>query len=175
VEELVRGFVKHWIRADMLLHGMFYSNDERKSRKKALQIDGIVYSPSSGPMILQEGNFVIVNPRFCSGVIEIKTSIPRMENFRKRLHEVHHRYLLPIGRETVQVMGIVIADPNPEKISLLKLQNGGWLNSYDYRFSQCPVFVLFKEVGGDYQPHKPAIEAMIRCVHTVLRTSINYM
>jgi hypothetical protein len=75
IEELVRGFIQGWIGHQQLLHGTFYDKKHAESNEKPLQIDGIGYDPMRGPVILREGSFVIVHPAFCSGVIEIKTTI----------------------------------------------------------------------------------------------------
>ena len=50
-----------------------------------MQIDGIVYDPTKGPLILSEGDFALVHPAFCSGVVEIKTTIASIKAFEERL------------------------------------------------------------------------------------------
>jgi hypothetical protein len=172
IEELVRGFVRRWIRHQHLLHGMFYSESLDRAQKKPMQIDGIIYDPNSGPVTLQEGNFIVVNPAFCSAVIEIKMTLggkfPTMEKFEKRLQEIHSRYFRGVPNK--HVMGIVIANDDPKTASKRKSAGD---NYYNYSAGGlCPIFVLFKENGdGRYEPFYDAIEALIRAAYS--NTEIN--
>jgi hypothetical protein len=109
IEELVRGFIRGWIGHQFLLHGTFYYQKHIDSGDKPLQIDGIVYDPTRGPTILREGDFVVIHPAFCSGVIEIKTTIPSVQDFLERLWEVHSKYLSHL--------------PTPELLSNVVLQD----------------------------------------------------
>ena len=47
IEELVRGFIRSWIRHRLLLHGTFHFERSVEAGDKPLQIDGIVYDPTA--------------------------------------------------------------------------------------------------------------------------------
>jgi len=174
IEELVRGFVQKWLGHRRLLSGTFYSAESAGSKPCPLQIDGIVHDPHCGPVVLEEGGFVVVHPAFCSNVIEIKTSLKgsNIAMFQERLRQIYSRYMHHVT--TPHVMGIVIADSDPERKSLAppcsserpayRYHSGGW----------CPIFILFSEKDGAYRPHDPAIDAMIRCIYAKQHTYMNY-
>jgi hypothetical protein len=172
VEELVRGFVQKWLGHRRLLSGMFYSTEFAKSGRTPLQIDGIVYDPHSGPVILEEGGFVVVHPAFCTNVIEIKTSIASLNDFQERLQRTYHTYMH--HTTTPHVMGIVISDADPETKSL-RTPHGRDYPAYHYQLAGwCPIFILFAESAGEYRPHVPAIDAMIRCIYANRYRFVNY-
>jgi hypothetical protein len=175
IEELVRGFIRNWIGHRLYLHGTFYFEKDLLSEQKPLQIDGIVYDPTRGPVTLREGDFVVVHPAFCGGVIEVKMSVSSLADFEGRLQEVYHRYLS--HRTMPSVMGVVIADKDPEKVSVVPLKNGDAIPYYHYFCANlCPIFVLFKETErGDFEPHTPAIEGLIRSIHNNLIVTTNYL
>ncbi|MFT3685767.1 MAG: hypothetical protein QM783_12730 [Phycisphaerales bacterium] len=167
MEEVVRGFLKDWIGHRLLLHGTFYSEESRTSGRSPMQIDGIVYDPHRGPVVLREGGFAVVHPGFCTSVVEIKTSFsPPLMKFRERLSEIHERYMHHVMK--LQVMGIVIVDKDAEAKSVMEWPSGERIHAYYYQHSGWhPMFVLFSEKDGEYRPHVPAIEAMIRAVFTM--------
>jgi hypothetical protein len=175
IEELVRGFIQGWIGHKLLLHGTFYYKKHVDASQKSLQIDGIIYDPTRGPAILREGDFIVVHPAFCAGVIEIKTTIPSVKKFRERLREVHGKYLAHLP--TVHAMGVVIAHKNPEKASKIKTKDGRIIQAYNhFTVPLCPIFILFKETeDGEYEPFLPAIEGMIRAMYSNLNVTTNYM
>lgn len=159
-EELVRGFIQNWIGHRELLTGTFYFQAFIDSNQKPLQVDGIVYDPLKGPVTIREGNFVIVHPAFCVGIIEIKMTYNNIKDFEERLQLLSKQYLGHLGKP--HVMGVVIADKDPEKNSILAYNN----------FSLCPIFILFKDKGdGDYEPYTPAIEAMIEAIYHNFRVA----
>jgi hypothetical protein len=165
IEEVVRGFVRSWIGHRQFVHGTFYSERQATSGQKPLQIDGIIYDPTHGPVTLREADFVVVHPAFCAGVVEIKMTFKSIKSFQERLREVHRRYLDHLG--TPSVMGVVIADKDPIATSKCDWPGGGNITYYKYNMVPlCPIFVLFKETEeGEYEPFYPAIEAMIRAIH----------
>ncbi|MBN2412819.1 hypothetical protein JXQ31_14110, partial [candidate division KSB1 bacterium] len=167
IEELVRGFIKQWIGHRLLLHGTFFTTEFSESEKKPKQIDGIVYDPTVGPTILKEGQFVIIHPAFCSGVIEIKMSLNKsLDDFENHLKEIHKLYMNHQSR--YNVMGVVITDSNPEKKSKHFKNDNSENPSPIYTFNRpasCPIFILFKEYDDTYEPYKPAIDSMIRAIY----------
>lgn len=175
IEELVRGFIRDYIGSKQLLHGTYYSKQHVESNKKPMQIDGIVYEPKRGPLIIQEGDFAVLHPAFSAGVIEIKMTISNIKKFEGRLQSIHSRYLQHLPK--TQVMGVVIADKNPEKTSYLELPSWTPNCYHNYHLSNlCPIFILFKETkSGDYEPHKPAIDCMIRAIFNNLVVTTNYI
>lgn len=176
IEELVRGFIRNWIRHQHLLHGTFFADAREDVREKPLQVDGIVYDPNSGPVTLREGDFVIVHPAFCSGVIEVKMTFANqnMDKLERRLRKVHSRYFS--RTPCYHVMGVVIADKDPETVSRRKLPTGK--SDYYYNYCSgglCPIFVLFEETAdGEYEPFYPAIEAMIRAIYRNTKIHTDY-
>lgn len=176
IEELVRGFIRHWIRHQHLLHGTLYSGAVNSTNDRSLQLDGIIYDPNSGPLILQEGDFVIVHPAFCSAVIEIKMTLPNgMNTFETRLQDIWSRYFHDVP--SYHVMGVVIADKDPEVASQRTLSDGKLDHYYKYYAGGlCPIFVLFKETeDGQYEPFHPAIDAMIRAIYRNTKIHTNYI
>jgi hypothetical protein len=172
IEQLVRGFVQEWVGHQRLVQGTFYNEACAKQEKPALQIDGIVHDPTRGPPIIQEGDFEIVHPAFCSGVVEIKTTT-RINDFEERLLTIYDRYMSHLTRPSV--MGVVISSPDPEKDSRVPLSDGrvDYLHNYAV-VNWCPVFILFQETDGEYRPFFPAIEALIRATHQLVVTT-NYL
>lgn len=172
IEELVRGFIQRWIGEQRLVTGAFYSKASETSTERPLQIDGIVHDPRRGPAVISEGNFEIVHPAFCSGVVEIRIATA-LKEFEQRLQYISGRYMhhVTAGR----VMGVVIASPNPEKDSQQPWTGSKTPLLYDYRqVGWCPIFILFKDVDGEYEPHYPAIHAMIVAMHQLMATA-NYL
>jgi len=173
VECIVRSFVRAWLGSLRLCHGTFYSDQFEKSGQKPMQIDGIVWNPKAGPAVLQEDDFVIVHPVFCTSVIEIKTSITSLKDFQERLQAIYGQYMY-CGTKP-QIMGIVTADKDPEATSMLQVgDKTRWAYDY-YNAGWCPIFILFKEDDNEFTPFEPAIEAMIRAIHTNQRSPGNYM
>ncbi|SRR5579883_278411 len=172
VEELVRGFVGTWISPSLLMHGTLYPHDTYKLLPPGpspwpegcfpKQIDGIVYDPRLGPAIIREGSFLVTHPAFCRGIIEIKTSEQDLKGFKTRLEVLHWQYLVGCSCAGPQsVMGIVIQDSNPERHACPRL--------FD---SVYPIFILFKEEEGEYEPNCPMIETMIRTIFRNAQFSI---
>lgn len=175
IEEVVRAFVQDWIGHRQLLTGTFYSRAFAESGETPLQIDGIVYDPTSGPPVLRQGKFAVVHPAFCTSVIEIKTTWDKpLMQFVERLRTIYNRYFYHMT--TPQVMGIIISDPDPEGKSLITLEGTEPFPAYHYSLVPWhPVFILFKEDAGEYTPHMPAIDAMIRAIYTNQLSAGNYL
>ena len=172
IEEVVRGFIRNWIGEQRLVSGTFYSQASEGSELRPLQIDGIVHDPRRGPAVISEGNFEVVHPAFCSGVIEIKTTTD-LQALHERLNTIYTRHMFHLTAD--RVMGVVIASSDPEKDSIVRTARGGTLSLYDCRMAGwCPIFILFKEVDGDYEPHYPAIHSMIVAMHQLMATT-NYL
>jgi len=174
IEAVVRSFVRNWIGHRRLCHGTFYSDEFRASRKKPMQIDGIVYDPASGPAILDEEDFLVVHPAYCTSVIEIKKSVSSVTRFEKRLQDIYARYFHHLTK--CQVMGIVIHDADPEAVSHYDGSDGNRHPIFNHRnASICPIFVLFQKKGNKFIPYVPAIDRMIRAVYTSQFSAGNYM
>jgi hypothetical protein len=149
------------------MHGTLFPHDTNKTlsqeQVKAKQIDGIIFDPRTGPAVIREGSFLVVHPTFCRGILEIKTSEGSIKGFEDRLQLLYNQYLSQYDFPRSSVMGIVIHDPNPERHS-----HPDWLpNPPIFHFmdvSLCPIFILFKEIDGEYQPYEPAINAMLQAI-----------
>lgn len=175
IEELVRGFVRRWIGAKELLHGTFYHEQHVQSAQRPRQIDGIVYDPSKGPVIIREGDFVVVHPAFCAGVLEIKMTCSDLRKLHDRLLEIHRRHVSHL--KSYQVMGIVVADRNPET-ACERCQHGNEVIKYhDHKLAgKCPIFILFKETpDGEYVPHDEGIKHMIQAIYMEIKTTSLYL
>jgi hypothetical protein len=174
IEELVRGFIRRWIRHQHLLHGTFYDAKLNASGEKPFQIDGIVHDPSRGPVTLREGEFVVVHPAFCSAVIEVKMTVRSMDEFEKRLQAIYKRHLPHLT--SPHIMGVVIAAEDPKRASECTLF-GGSLPYHNYStVPLCPIFVLFRETEEcDYDPYYPAIDGLIRAIYNNTTISNNYI
>jgi len=173
IEEVVREFVADWVGHRQLLTGTLYS--EKEAGQKPMQIDGIVYDPTKGPTVLREGNFGIVHPAFCDGIIEIKMTFknytdpkeyPGLSKLEEKLDTFHMRYMSHLP--SCHVMGIVIADDAPESIEFSDYKNEKKepvpYNSID-TIPLKPIFVLFKHIDGEYEPRMQDIENMIRAIY----------
>jgi len=173
IEELVRGFIQRWIGHRWYLTGTFYSAEFEKSGAKPLQIDGIVYDPTAGPLILHEGGFAVIHPAFCTSVVEVKTSHSSILDFEKRLQQIYSQYMHHVT--TPQVMGVVIADSDPEKHSWIQIKDK-YIWAYEYNaVPWCPIFILFQEDNNEYTPFEPAINAMIRAIYRNQIGPMNYL
>lgn len=171
VEEMVRGFVQQWIAPCQLVHGTLHPHDAAMdSALRELgprQIDGIVYDPRLGPAILREGSFLVAHPAFCRGIIEIKASTTNIKRLWEDLQLHYHKYLAPAWKDASvflcanHVMGIVIQDPDPKGRSSPEWMRTTPLYCY-YLADHCPIFILFKEQDGVYEPYEPGIDAMIK-------------
>jgi hypothetical protein len=170
IEELVRGFVRDWISPCQLLNGTLYPHDFNPAFGQPAtpkQIDGIVFDPRMGPHVIREGGFVVTHPAFCRGIIEIKTSEQRLHDFQDRLAALHRQYFVRglLLKTPQEIMGIVIHDPDPEKHS-----RPDWLSPSGSalheigRGGHCPIFILFKQTSGGFEPFTPAIDAMLEVV-----------
>ncbi len=164
IEELVRGFVREWLGGWELVTGALYSKSSFESGETPMQLDGIVYDPRSGPAIIREGGFAVVNPAFCPAVIEIKKSLARtsMDEFVNRLQNIYRIHMH--DRSAHNVMGIVIHDRDPEKTSYRgECGTAGRIMSYeDHWGGKCPVFILFRQKGGTFEPFEPGIDGMMK-------------
>jgi hypothetical protein len=174
IEEVVRGFVRQWISPSVLLNGTLHSAKDDASSERPMQIDGIVYRPDRGPTVMTEGGFAIVHPAFCSNVIEIKMAAD-ISALKKRLDQISGRYMSHVPAD--HVMGIVIQHSDPEKASQISVGKGKTVPSHRYDLCQwCPIFILFKETRKcELIPHRPAIEAMIRCIYRNRSDGGNYL
>jgi hypothetical protein len=176
VEELVRGIIRDWITPSLLLHGTCYDQKHQDSGEKPLQIDGIVYDPSKGPVTFRECDFVVVHPAFCGGVIEIKMSVASITDFENRLQEIYGRFFR--HRTTTSVMGVLVSHKDPVQASIVAKEDGSEVcKYYDYNVAQlCPIFVLFKETDdGDFVPHFEAITGLVKAVYNNLSVSMSYI
>jgi hypothetical protein len=168
VEELVRGFIQAWIAPCVLAHGTLHPADANKDlppeEQKPKQIDGIVYDPRMGPPVLREGNFIVVDPRFCRGIIEIKASEQDLGGFHKRLQGHSRQYFKPYSYygDEPTVMGLVIHDPDPAGHS--RGRSGGPALYQWWAGQHCPIFILFKESKGKYEHYDQGIDAMMKAI-----------
>jgi hypothetical protein len=155
MEEVVREFVQEWIAPCQLCHGTCCPHNlANPADRQPNQIDGIVYDPRLGPTVIREGNFLVAHPAFCRGIIEIKASEKDFKKFEEGLQHRYRKYLQPAWEwkravEMSNVMGVVLHDA-----------------LYDFwAADHCPIFILFKENDGEYEPYENGIDAMIKAIH----------
>ena len=173
VEEVVKGFVQSWLGERRLVSGTFCSNESVSLNIKPMQIDGIVYDPRKGPLVLDEGGFAVVHPAFCTSAFEFKTSIRTVSEFQDRLRSIYTNYMH--HGTTCQVMGIVISDKDAVGKSVVSRPSGDIPAYHHFNAGWCPIFILFTEKDGEYEPHFDAIDAMIRSVYRNQYSGVNYI
>lgn len=164
VEEVVRGFIKQWITPCELLRGTLYPHyfaaELPSVEAGPKELDGIIYDPRIGPTVIREGQFIVVHPAFCRGIVEIKTSEGNLAGLQQRLRAVYLQYMQRHEARSSQVMAIVLQDPDPEGHSHPDNLQGDPL--FQCRGSWHPVFILF---NNDYEPYKDAVGGMIRAIY----------
>ncbi len=171
MESLVREFIRTWISPCQLRHGTFFPHNLSGVEQKPTQIDGIIYDPRLGPAIIQEEHFIVVHPGLCRGIIEIKASESNLKEFENSLKERYEKYLKPAWHNGYYfhamndgyVRGIVIHDPDPVNNSSPQWMCGCPLYQYTIT-GHCPIFILFKEQGGDFKPYIPGINALMQSI-----------
>jgi hypothetical protein len=116
-----------------------------------------------------------VHPAFCGGLIEIKMSVSSIKDFEERLQTIYGRYLN--HRTKPSVMGVLISHGDPEGASQIPVKGDSTMPLYNHAWANiCPIFILFKETeDGDFEPHTPAIEGLIRAIHNNLAVTTNYI
>jgi hypothetical protein len=164
LEQAVAALLQQRFGRKHFLSGIVYSETKKADSKSNCHLlDGIVYDPDKGSVTLRNGRLAILNPEVCAGVISIKASTSNLGKFGIRLGEIRKAHFQ--GRRGACVMGVVIADSQPERTSRV-CKEGRQFNAYDFTHPKwCPVFVLFSHRDGQYRPHVPAIEALLANIH----------
>ena len=129
--------------------------------KRPTQVDGIIYDSMLGPCILKEGNFSVIHPAFCRGLLEIKKSIPSLKKLHRHLYDLHAVFMHPFEGRNSQVFAVVVRHNNPEKASKMPKRKYKY-HDYD-QVNHCPIFLLF---DNDFKPHKEAIYKLIEFLYT---------
>jgi hypothetical protein len=159
LEAQVRKLVEDRLNQKRLVSGVFSTQGASSSETGPPLIEGAVYDPKRGPILLERGRFSIVNPATCVGMVEIKPSAANLSKFQAHLREISRAYFY--GREPGLVMGVLVSDAEPAKKSII------WRNSRKFvahEFTNpkwCPIFVLFARRSGGYEPYFPALEAFL--------------
>ena len=166
IEEIVRSFISAWIEPCRIYSGTFHNSETASGSIPQLQVDGIIYDPRAGLVILEEGNAAIVNPIYCPGVIEIKTILgSSLEVFEDRLMDIYKYYFK--HTDTPHVSGVIIGHNNPES-AMLKTRKGS-SKCEEVVSGLCPIFILFKEQDGEYTPYYPGISSLIDNIYNHFR------
>jgi hypothetical protein len=119
----------------------------------------IIYDPQLGPSPIDTAGFSIIKPAACAGVIRIQPCTHNTAKFEAHLRDIALNLIR--NRHPSRVMGIVIADPDPEKKSIVR-RKGRTFQAHEFTSGKwCPIYILFTRRGNTYQPYLPAIEALL--------------
>ena len=159
IEALVRRYINSWIAPKQIYHGSIW--DPNVPDWKIHQIDGLVWEPSHGPAIINEGEFLILHPQVARAIVEIKTSVNSLKGLHDRLVTIWESSFR--HRMERDVMAVVISHPDPEKASRPKWNTaeGHEVELHSRAIHNYPIFILFDSTDDDYRPFAPGIEAMI--------------
>jgi hypothetical protein len=159
LEAQVRSLIEAWLAPKRLLSGIFRMPEAPGPTTTPFLIDGAVHDPGRCRPTLEQGSFFVVNPATCVGLIQIKPSVSNLSKFQTHLREIAQIYFS--GRRPGMVMGILVSDVTPEKKSIVH-RNGKAFPSYQFVHPNwCPIFILFSRRDGVFEPHFPAIEALV--------------
>jgi hypothetical protein len=159
LEAQVRSLLADRLAPKRLLPGTLTAPGTTASETPPPLVEDIVYDPQRGPLFFESGRFSIVDPATSVGVIQVKPSAANISKAQARLREIALTYFR--GRHPGCVMGVIVADPSPEKKSAVS-RNGRTFQAYDFTNPKwCPIFILFSRRDALYQAHLPAIEALL--------------
>ena len=159
LEAQVRGLIEERLAPKRLLSGVFRVPGATGSTTGPSLIEAAVHDPQRGQPTFEQGGFAVIDPATCVGLIEIKPTVSNLSKFQTRLRETAQTCFF--GRRPGMVMGIVVSDVTPEKKSIVH-RYGKTFPAYQFTHPKwCPIFILFSRRDGRFEPHFPAIEALI--------------
>jgi hypothetical protein len=159
LEAQVRSLVEAYLTPKRLLSGVFRAPGASDPTTAPSLIEGAVHDPQRGQPTFEQGGFCVINPATCAGLIEIRPTVSNISKFQTRLREIAQTHFY--GRRPGMVMGIVVSDVTPEKKSIVH-RYGKTFPSYQFAHPKwCPIFILFSRREGLFEPHFPAIEALV--------------
>jgi hypothetical protein len=159
LEAQVRRLVEERLAPKRLVSGTFSAPGAPVSETGSPVIEGAIYDPQRGPILLERGRFSIMNPATCAGVIQIKPSAANISKFQANLREIALTFFY--GRRSNLVMGVLVSDAEPGKKSIV-CRNGKKFAAYEFTNPKwCPIFILFSRRERVYEPYVPAIEAFL--------------
>lgn len=159
VELQVRNLIEEKLAPKRLLSGIFNVPGGSGAPPAASFVESAVQDPQRGRPNFEQGGFSVLNPATCVGVVQIKPSASNISKFQSRLREISQTYFF--GRRSGTVMGVLVSDERPERKSVVH-RNNRTFQAYDYMNAKwCPIFILFSRRSGQFEPHFPAIEALL--------------
>ena len=159
LEAQVRGLIADRLAPKRLLSGTLSAPGITAPESGPPFVEDIIYDLRRGPLLLESGAFSIVHPGTCAGVIQVRPSAGNVPKFQARLREIALTYFP--RRHPGCVMGVIVGDSDPEKKSVV-CRSGRRFRAYDFMNAKwCPIFILFARREERYQPHLPAIEALL--------------
>jgi hypothetical protein len=168
LEAQVRSLIAERLAPKRLVAGSFSAPGITAPEAGPPYVEDIIYDQRRGPLLLDTGAFVIANPGTCAGVIQFRPSAGNVPKFQARLREIALTYFP--RRHPGCVMGIIIGDSDPEKKSVI-CRSGRRFQAYDFTNSKwCPTFILFCRRDERYQPHLPALEALLANINRLCQS-----
>jgi hypothetical protein len=170
IEEVVRGFINSWIAPMRICHGSLWYPSGKNPRIR--QIDGLVWQPSFGPAVVQEGSFLLLHPNTVSAVVEIKRSEKDLHGLYNRLNEIADEFLIPTGHDKRDAVGLVISHPSPESVanSNWSMAEGHVVELHSLAIHHCPIFILFDSAKDELEPYYPGIKNLIVFFNMIANT-----
>lgn len=158
IESIIRSMIESWVKPYVVSNGVIVLDPELD-----YQIDGIIWERHRAPALVEEGNFVAVLPDSVRVITEIKSTASRsqLEKLQKRLQEIKDKLIkyviIEIPPYSPTVCGIVIRTSEEIKEELIN----------KYSTDTCaPVFVLFREKNGEFEPIKGMLWKLANYIYT---------
>lgn len=166
LEAHVRSLIEAWLAPKRLLSGIFRVPGAPGPTATSFRIDGAVHDPGRGQLTFEQGSFAVINPATCVGLIQIKPSVSNLSKFQTHLRDIAQIFFS--GQRPGMVTGIVVSDVAPEKKSIVH-RNGKTFPFYQFTHPKwCPIFILFSRRDGLFEPHFPAIEALVANLNRIV-------
>jgi hypothetical protein len=163
IEEAVAVLIQQRLGPKRRVWGILHTAGERDPEEPLPLVDGIIQDPQKGAITLQNGRLAIVDARVCSGVILINAGCSNIAKLESRLWVSRSAQLRALP--DAAVMGVVVRDGDPRKKSWVS-RKGNQFHSYDGTTRKwCPIYILFSYRNGAYEPHRPAIRALLENIH----------
>jgi len=160
IESIIRSMIENWVKPYVVSNGVIVLD-----RELDYQIDGIIWERHRAPALVEEGNFVAVLPDSIRAVTEIKSTANKaqIEELQKRLQEIRAQITKYTGIQifpySATICGIVIRTTEEIEEELT--------NKYSTD-TPTPVFVLFREKNGEFEPIKGMLWRLANYIYTGL-------
>ena len=162
IESIIRSMIEGWVKPYVVSNGVIVLD-----RQLDYQIDGIIWERHRAPAFVEEGNFAAVLPDSVRAITEIKSTANKsqIEELQKRLQEIREKITKYTGIQIfpycATICGIVIRTSEEIEEELI--------NNYSMD-PHTPVFVLFREKNGDFEPFKGMLWKLANHIYRGLPT-----